>query len=172
VICLKWSWEKHKLYCPLRYLTDLWFFPPLCSIAFARDLIPDQILTVMASHPWRKWINHLLLLNSAVQQTTFSWMVNSWPVVKYSLIQQYNMRFNNLSQKALIPAHLHLANSEVVSDLFTLYCPLRYLTDLWFFPPLCSIAFARDLIPDQMLKVKASQPWRKWINYFLLQLAK
>ena len=41
-----------------------------------------------------------------------------------SLIQQYNMRFNSLSQKALnamalIPAHLHLANSKVVSDLFT-----------------------------------------------------
>ena len=48
-------------------------------------------------------------------------MVNSWPVVKYSLIQQYNMRFNSLSQKALIPAHLHLANSEVVSDLFTFF---------------------------------------------------
>jgi hypothetical protein len=31
------------------------------------------------------------------------------------------MRFNNLSQKALIPAHLHLANSEVVSDLFTFF---------------------------------------------------
>ena len=43
-----------------------------------------------------------------------------------SLIQQYNMRFNSLSQKALnvmalISAHLHLANSEVVSDLFTFF---------------------------------------------------
>ena len=43
-----------------------------------------------------------------------------------SLIQQYNMRFNSLSQKALnamslIPAHLHLANSEVGSDLFTFF---------------------------------------------------
>ena len=36
------------------------------------------------------------------------------------------MRFNSLSQKALnvmalIPAHLHLANSEIVSDLFTFF---------------------------------------------------
>ena len=31
------------------------------------------------------------------------------------------MRFNNLSQKALIPAHLHLANSEIVSDVFTFF---------------------------------------------------
>ena len=31
------------------------------------------------------------------------------------------MRINSLSQKALIPAHLHLANSEVVSDLFTFF---------------------------------------------------
>ena len=38
-----------------------------------------------------------------------------------SLIQQYNMRFTSLSQKALIPTHLHLANSEVVSDLFTFF---------------------------------------------------
>ena len=28
---------------------------------------------------------HMLYnVNKAVQQTTFSWMVNSWPVVKYS----------------------------------------------------------------------------------------
>jgi hypothetical protein len=53
---------KYKLYCPLRYLTDLWVFPPVCSIAFARDLIPDQMLKAMASYPWRKWINHLLLI--------------------------------------------------------------------------------------------------------------
>lgn len=43
-----------------------------------------------------------------------------------SLIQQYNMRFNSLSQKALnamalIPAHLHLANCELVNDLFTFF---------------------------------------------------
>jgi hypothetical protein len=36
------------------------------------------------------------------------------------------MRFNSLSQKALnamalIPAHLHLANSEIVSDVFTFF---------------------------------------------------